>query len=127
MGLVKAPPHFGRKRLKRNPYNCVSKAVTSTSRRKNQPYASTTVRPPPCRSGAWCPCGSRGIKQAFDICKVKSLPPKKQSTHRCKHIGNSHKPMHKPKIAKELSPDQLKREFQNILPSASKKNIKLPT
>ncbi len=42
--------------------------------------------------------------------------------HRCKHICNSHKPPHRPKIAKELPPHRPKKEFQNIFSNASKKN-----
>jgi hypothetical protein len=49
-----------------------------------------------------------------------------QPSHRCKHICNSHKPTHRPKIAKELPPHRPKKEFQNIFSNASKK-IKHPT
>ena len=41
--------------------------------------------------------------------------------HRCKHIYNSHKPTHRPKIAKELPPLPPREEFQNFSPTLLKK------
>ena len=47
-------------------------------------------------------------------------------THRCKHICNSHKPTHRPKIAKELSPLPPEKNYFLKSPSLLK-ILKTPT